>query len=91
MNDHNEYILIKDFLNNITEENFNAFAKLTVCDKMECRDNELIPHIKEVWVPCYFYEDDEERIYIKYFSNEYMNSSIYIYNSYDAPVIKHVC
>ena len=82
---------IKDFLNNITEKNFNAFAKITVCDKIECTNNELIPQIKDVWVPCYFYEDDEERIYIKYFSNEYANSGIYIYTTDNAPYIKHVC
>lgn len=81
----------QEFLNNITEENFNAFVKQTVCDKIECRNNELVPYIKEVWLPCYFYEDDEERIYIKYFSNEYVNPGIYIYNSYNAPYIKHVC
>lgn len=80
----------QEFLDNITEENFNAFAKITVCDKIEFSNNELIPYVKEVWVPCYFYEDGEERIYIKYFSNEYVDSGIYIYDSYSAPYIKHV-
>lgn len=75
----------------ITEECINAFAELTVCDGIDNVDGELKPNIKDVWIPCYFYLDEDERIYIKYFTDEYdIDSRVYVYDEYSCPRVKHV-
>ena len=77
----------------VTEEWINAFAELTVCDDIDINEanGDLKPNIRQVWIPCYFYLDEDGRTYIKYFSDDYdIDQKIYIYDESNVPRLKRV-